>query len=199
MTQCYGSRLAAERAVLVVIDVQEKLAAAMKRREQVSAVTAGLIRAAAVLKVPVLATRQYPKGLGGLVPEVEAALEDARQAGTEVAVVDKTAFCCEQEPAFASALSGLGPHRDQAVVCGMETHICVAQTALSLAAQMRTVQVAADGCSSRREFDRDIALDRMRAEGVVVTTWEAIVYEMLDEAGTEAFRTVLRTVKGIGE
>jgi nicotinamidase-related amidase len=199
MTQCFGSKLAAERAALVVIDVQEKLAAAMKRREQVAAVSAALVRAAGVLRVPVLVTRQYPKGLGGLVPEVESALGDARRAGTEVVVVDKTAFCCTQEPAFVSALRELGPHRDQVVVCGMEAHICVAQTALSLTTQMRTVQVAADGCCSRRDFDRDVALDRMRAEGVVVTTWEAAVYEMLDEAGTEAFRDVLATVKGVSE
>jgi nicotinamidase-related amidase len=183
-------RVDRERAALVVIDVQERLAAVMPRRAEVTAVGARLVRAADVLGIPVLVTRQYPKGLGDTVEEVAAALDGLR---TPAPVVDKTDFCCADEPAFGAALDAL--LREQVVLVGMETHICVAQTALALVEAGRPVFVVADAVCSREDRDHQTALDRLRAAGVVVLTSESVMYEALGKAGTPEFKAVLEIVK----
>lgn len=177
---------------LVVVDIQEKLASAMERRDEVVATAVRLVKAAALLGAPIVATRQYPEGLGGLVPELESALADARSS-VGVAVVDKLAFCACDEPAFLEALYDTG--RSIAVVVGMETHICVTQTALALAKKTYPVHVVADACCSRREPDHSVALDRLRTAGVVVTTSESVMYEAVSKAGTDEFRRLLEIVK----
>ncbi len=182
-----------EDAVLVLVDFQERLAAAMSRKDAVVATAARLARVAALLDIPMVVTRQYPKGLGGTVPELEAVLVPAAQEGARVMSADKVAFCCAAEAAFCEALDSTG--RGQVVLCGMETHICIAQTALALAAEGRQVQVVADACCSRSERDHDVALDRLRAAGVTVTTSEAVIYEAVREAGTEEFKNLLAIVK----
>jgi nicotinamidase-related amidase len=179
---------------LVVVDIQERLAAAMERREEVVAVTARLMRVAGLLGWPVILTRQYPQGLGDLEPPLLALADSADLADVPVRFVDKTAFCCLAEPAFATALSETG--RRQVLLAGMETHICVTQTALALLAEGTEPFVAADACCSRRERDNDLALERLRAEGVVVTTSESAMYEACGVAGTDEFRALLRLVKG---
>lgn len=173
-------------AVLVLVDVQERLASAMSRRDEVVSGCLLLARAARILGIPVIVTRQYPRGLGEVVPEFTPLVADA-------VVVDKVAFDCMREPAFASALDASG--RRQVVLVGMEAHICITQTALALLGEGYDVHVAADGVCSRRDRDRDGALDRLRAAGVVVTTVESVIYEALGEAGTPAFREVLALVK----
>lgn len=173
-------------AVLVLVDVQERLASAMARRDEVVSGCVLLARAARILGIPVIVTRQYPRGLGEVVPEFAPLLAD------EV-VVDKVAFDCTREPAFASALRATG--RRQVVLVGMEAHICITQTALALLAEGYDVHVAADAVCSRRDRDRDGALGRLRAAGVVVTAVESVIYEALGEAGTPTFREVLALVK----
>ncbi|GAV31557.1 amidases related to nicotinamidase [Coriobacteriaceae bacterium EMTCatB1] len=145
-----------------------------------------LVQGAGELGVPVIATRQYPQGIGEIVPEIAEALGDAR-------TIDKMSFDCMAEPAFVGALRGFG--RRQAVLCGMEAHICVTQTALSMAAAGLEPVVVADAVCSRRDFDRDVALDRLRHHGVEVVTAEQALYEMLGRAGTEEFKRVLAIVK----
>jgi nicotinamidase-related amidase len=178
--------------VLVVIDVQEKLAAVMPRRDEVVGAVTRLVRAAALLSAPIVVTRQYPEGLGGLVPEIEAALDEAR-GSVSVATVDKIAFCACDEPAFLESLYETG--RSMAVVVGMESHICVTQTALALAKKTYPVHVVADACCSRRDADHAVALERLRAAGVVVTTSESVMYEAVSKAGTDEFRALLAIVK----
>lgn len=180
------SMIAADGAVIVLVDVQDRLAAAMARADEVVAGCMLLAAAARVLGLPVIVTRQYPRGLGDVVPAF------GPLAGT-AHMVDKTTFDCTREPAFASALGETG--RRQVVLAGMETHICVTQTALSLLSQGFDVHVAADAVCSRRDRDRDVALDRLRAAGVTVTTTESVIYEALGAAGTPAFREVLELVK----
>ncbi len=180
------------RAAVVLIDVQEKLAGVMEDRDEVVAAAVMLVRAAGELDVPVVVTRQYPKGLGDTVPELVEAFGRLPE-GLFVGPLDKTAFCCGGERTFADAWDGLG--RDQALVCGMETHICVTQTALWLA-DRATVQVVADASCSRTERDERTALDRLRHSGVAVTTVEAALYELLERAGTPEFKAVLSLVKG---
>ncbi|MDO8964877.1 MAG: isochorismatase family protein [Coriobacteriia bacterium] len=178
--------------VLLVIDLQERLAAAMPHRGDVVAVAARLVRVAALVGAPVIVTRQYPRGLGETVPDVEQALADAR--GTvPVTVLDKTAFCACGEPGFDEALTSSG--RRQVAIVGMEAHICVTQTALALAADGYRVQVVADACCSRADSDRDIAFARLRARGITVTSAESLMYEAVGRSGTDEFRALLGIVK----
>lgn len=175
-----------EDCALVLIDIQERLVGVMRRRDEVVATAVLLARCAAALGIPVLVTRQYPKGLGDTV-------EGLREATGQADVIDKLSFDCSAEPGFISHLERTG--RRQVVLAGMEAHICVAQTALGLLERGYDVQVVADAVCSRRDEDRDVALDRLRAAGVVVTTAESTVYEALGRAGTPEFRTVLEAVK----
>lgn len=175
-----------ERAVLVLIDMQHRLADAMPRRDAVIGASALLARAALTLDIPVIVTRQYPAGLGDTVPEIAEAL-GAHEP------VDKVAFDCLREPAFRARLEATG--RRQVVLAGMEAHICVTQTALALNEAGFDVQVVADAVCSRRDADRDVALDRLRAAGVVVTAAESVIYEALGQAGTPEFKAVLELVK----
>jgi nicotinamidase-related amidase len=178
--------------VLAVVDVQEKLVAAMPRKDEVVATAVRMVRACALLGAPIVVTRQYPDGLGDTVPEIVSALEDA-STSVSVAVVDKTAFCACDEPGFLEALYDTG--RSMVALVGMETHICVTQTALALAKKTYPVHVVADACCSRRDADHDVALDRLRAAGIVVTTRECVLYDSVARAGTEEFKQLLAIVK----
>jgi nicotinamidase-related amidase len=174
------------RAVLVLIDMQDRLADAMPRREAVVAASALLARVARTLEIPVMITRQYPAGLGDSVAELREVCADEEP-------VDKMTFDCLAEPSFRERLEGL--NRRQVIIAGMEAHICVTQTALSLLAEGYLVHVVADAVCSRRDDDRNVALARLRAAGAVVTTTESVIYEALGVAGTPEFRTVLELVK----
>lgn len=173
-------------AAVALIDMQESLAAAMERGEAVAATSALLARVARLLGIPVIVTRQYPAGLGDTVQAV-------RDATGEAVPVDKVAFSCMAEPAFAERLGALG--RRQIVLAGMETHICVTQTALALLAGGYRVHVVADATCSRRATDHRIALERLRAAGAEITVAESVIYEALGAAGTPEFREVLALVK----
>jgi nicotinamidase-related amidase len=187
-----GNLIRREETTLVIIDIQERLAAVMDRREEVVSRTARLARAAAVVEIPIVVTRQYPKGLGGTVPELEEALTDLAESGAKVVGLDKTAFCCAAEDDFNETLSAMG--RKQVVLAGMETHICVTQTALALEPDYE-VHVVADAVCSRSPLDNDVALDRLRAAGVIVTTSESVMYEAVGRAGTPEFKRLLEIVK----
>lgn len=189
-----GALVDRERAVLVVVDVQEKLAAAMPRRDEVVTNAVKLVRTAALLGMPIVVTRQYPKGLGGTVRELDEALRAAAGAGVALWTVDKMSFCCSKESAFMEALSASG--RDQPVICGMETHICVAQTALDLSGRGHHIRVVADACCSRSDASHRIALQRMRDAGCQVTVVESVMYEAVGVAGTDEFKGLLGIVKG---
>jgi len=173
-------------AILVVVDVQDRLASSMPHRDESIATMVMLIRAARLLGVPVLVTRQYPEGLGDIVPEI-------REALVEYTPIDKTTFCCRSDETFSDELADTW--RGQAVLIGMEAHICITQTALALLEDGYRVHVVADAVCSRRDSDRDVALERLRYAGAAVTTAESFLYEMLGEACTDDFRAVLAIVK----
>ena len=169
-----------ERSLLLVVDLQTKMMPAIHDRDEVVANIVWLVRAAQKIGVPVAATEQYPKGLGPTVPEVRALLP----AG---AVGAKTRF----SGVAAECLGALpGADRAQVVVAGVETHVCLLQTALELLEEGKEVYVVADAVGSRRAFDRDWALARMRKEGVRIVTREMVVFEWLGEADTPLFRAV---------
>lgn len=181
-------------AIMAVIDIQERLAVAMERRDSVIAATTLVARACAIVGVPVISTRQYPQGLGPLEPQILDVLEEVRAAGSEIGEADKVSFDCFCEPVFVAALEQTG--RRQLIITGMETHICVVQTALAAVRAGYDVHVVADACCSRAADNHDIALDRMRSAGVVVTTSESAAYELVGRAGTPEFKALLAAVKG---
>ena len=187
------SRVERDSFALVIIDIQERLADVMPDKERVVAATGRLARVAAMLSAPVILTRQYPRGLGSTVPELEALLLELAEDGANVQGVDKMAFCCAKEPDFSEALCATG--RRQVVLVGMETHICVTQTALALAEEGYVVHVAADGCCSRDVAMHELALDRIRTAGVIVTSSESVMYEAVGRAGTSEFKNLLSIVK----
>jgi nicotinamidase-related amidase len=175
--------------VLVVVDVQDRLLPAIHSRESVLARTRFLILAARELGVPVVVTEQYPRGLGPTVGELGDAL------GPFEPLVKET-FSCASGPGFMGKLAELG--RKQIVLCGIEAHVCVAQTAVELVGKGYGVWLASDAVSSRRASDAESAFSRLARGGVVLTTSEAIAFEWLRKAGTPEFKVVQKLVKETG-
>ena len=188
-----GTILHSADTVLVVIDVQERLAAVMPRRDQVLGTVAFLCAVARVVGVDVAVTRQYPAGLGDVEPEIRAVLEQGASHGMRVSYSDKMAFDCFAEPSFCEALEATGCR--QLLLVGMESHICVTQTALSAVDRGYDVHVCADGCCAREADAHALALERLRAADATVTVAESAAYELIGVAGTPEFRELLRLVK----
>jgi nicotinamidase-related amidase len=181
--------LDANHCTLVVVDIQEKLLPPIHEKERLVGNAQLLLRLANILKIPALATTQYEKGLGKTVPEI-ASLLPAPVA------IDKVEFGCFNSSGFCAAMKSLPGHRNSVLLCGMETHICVLQTALGALNRGYLVQVAADAVGSRSEFNWKIGLKRMRAAGAVISSTETIIYELLRASGTPAFKEMLPYLKG---
>jgi nicotinamidase-related amidase len=176
----------AARSILLLVDVQSRLAPAVPDADACIERCRLLIEAAGRLDVPVIATEQYPQGLGPTVPALAALLDPAQ-------VHAKRHFSCAGEPPIVAALEALD--RPSPVLCGMEAHICVLQSALGLKALGFAPVVVADAVASRRPLSREIALQRLRGHGVEIVTAEMVVYEWLREAGTPAFRAILPLIR----
>jgi nicotinamidase-related amidase len=177
-----AGKLQRERTALVVIDVQEAFRKAVPGFAEVARAAATLVRGAEAMEVPIIVTEQYPKGLGRTAPEIADVLPEG------VAPIEKVYFSAGLADGFD--LAG----RDQALVCGIETHVCVNQTALDLLAQGVEVQVALDAVDSRSEQNKAIGLERMERAGAVVTSVETALFELLGRAGTEEFKRVQKLV-----
>lgn len=177
--------LSRENSVLVVIDMQEKLLKHVGAHETLLGRVRLLVSSALRIGIPLVVTEQYPKGLGATVAGV------ADVAG-ELSPVVKMDFSCAAVPEFMSRLGAPGR---QVVICGIEAHVCVSQTAVDLASAGWKVFVVLDAIGSRRECDRDAAVQRMLGEGVVPTTAEAVVFEWLRKAGGEEWKAVQQMVK----
>lgn len=174
-------------AVLVVVDLQEKLLPAIAEKDRVLRNSLLLLRAARELELPVVLTTQYAKGLGPTVPEVQA-------EAPGVSPVDKVAFGCFGSEEFISHLAGF-PGRDQLLVAGIESHICVAQTVLGALGEGYQVHVATDAVGSRAPADREVGLRRMERAGAVLSSTEMAVYELLGRSDGEAFKRLLPYLK----
>jgi len=179
-------RLTAQNAALIVVDAQEKLMAAMQRRADTLAGMDKLLRAARALQLPSLVTLQGVKGLGPLCTELA-------EAAAGLPTFEKLTFSCCGVEAFARAVKDL--RRQRLILCGVETHVCVQQTAIDLMNAGYFVYVCADAVCSRRDADRDVALARLRDCGAVITTVESAVFELLREAGTAEFKACLPLFK----
>ena len=181
--------LETEECALIVIDIQEKLLPPIFQKEQLVRNAQLLIRAAGILKIPALISTQYAKGLGTTVPEVASLLPAAKP-------IDKTLFSCFGSDMFCNLLQRLPGQRSTLLLCGMESHICVAQTALAALRDGYLVHVASDAVSSRTEWNWKVGLDRMRAAGAVISSTEMIVYELMRSSTTAAFKELLPYLKG---
>jgi nicotinamidase-related amidase len=175
------------KAAVLVIDIQSKLAPAMPQETLARVVkyTRALVGAAKELGLPVLATEQYPKGLGPLVPEVKDILPSPP--------LEKVHFSCGADPGFAAALEKTG--RKQIIVCGMETHVCVFQTVRDLVRMGYEVHLCTDAVSSRFEVHRQSGIELCRQAGAVLTNAETVIFDLLHQAGTAEFRKVSPLVR----
>jgi nicotinamidase-related amidase len=178
-------RLTANHAALLVIDLQEKLIKAIDRADRVLSSTTLLVKAARILEIPVFATEQYPKGLGPTVEPLASLIAD-RPA--------KTTFHCLGAPGLAESLASAEIRH--VTLAGIETHVCVAQTALELLKLGYTVQVPADAVGSRFAIDREYALRRLEAAGAILTTTEAVLFEWTETAEHPRFKEISALVKG---
>jgi len=177
-----------EQAVLVVVDVQQRLVPAMETAvyERVRRTIEMLVEGAALLGVPVVATEQYPKGLGPTVEELAAACRNR--------VVEKVSFGCCGEPDFLAWLRQLG--RSQVIVTGMEAHVCVYQTVLGLLDAGYRVHLLRDAVCSRGKVDWLCALENAARAGAVVSTAETALFQMLRNSAVPEFKAISALVKG---
>lgn len=183
--------LNAARSHLMVVDMQARLMPAIHDGDQIVSRARILLAAAQRLRVPVTVTEQYPKGLGPTVPEI---LEAARPS--EPVVLPKTAFSAAGDPATMERVAALrGEGRDQVVLCGAESHVCVLQTALGLKGAGLNVFVVADAVSSRAPASVSAACARLLHAGCHWVTTEMVVFEWLEKAGTDDFRTLSALIK----
>jgi nicotinamidase-related amidase len=175
-------KLDAKRAALVVIDVQEGFRKAIPDFDRVAGAAATLVQGADVIGVPVIATEQYPKGLGETAPEVAEHLPDGAEP------LEKVCFSASDADGFD--LGGRG----QALVCGIETHVCVNQTVHDMLEAGVEVHVVEDAVGSRTEQNRRIGLQKMSDAGAIVTSVETALFELLGKAGTDEFKQVQRLI-----
>ncbi len=178
--------LDSKKALLMVIDIQDAFTPYIYEMDRVVERTRIMIEAAKLLELPVLVTEQYPRALGSTVETLRATLGD-------ICYFDKLTFSCCQDETIRSALIDSG--RSQVILTGIESHICVQQTACDLIKMGMTPFLAADAVSSRRPFDADISRQRMQQTGVFVTTTEAALMEMLISSKHPAFKAISKLIK----
>jgi isochorismate hydrolase len=177
-----------EEAVLIIVDVQDLLMKQMdqKVRENVIRNIRTLIAFARKMAIPILMTEQYPKGLGKTVPDIKMELGP-------IVPIEKVSFSCCRAETFNGQLNPLA--RKQAILTGIETHVCVLQTANDLIQGDYEVHVVADAICSRRKLDWKIGLRGMEKRGAMISTTEIIAFQLLKEAGTEEFRELSKLLK----
>lgn len=171
---------------LLIIDIQEKLARVMEERQRVIENTLHLVELAKLTDIPILITEQYPKGLGQTVSEIGDAVRG-------VTTLEKITFSCCGEEGFIHSLKDTG--RMKVVVVGMETHVCVLQTVLDLLKAGFNVHVVSDAVTSRKVDDKITALQFLRDAGAVITCTETVLFQVLERAGTDEFKTISKRIK----
>lgn len=182
----HPSLLESSDTVLLVVDMQDVLLNVIHERERVIRNTVRLVEVAKIFSIPILVTLQNPARLGDCSPELASALpHDSR--------ISKMTFSCLGGECFPEKLDELG--RRQVLICGVETHICVNQTAHDLLARGFGVQIAKDAVSSRTSDNWIVGIEKMRDSGCVITSTETAIYELTKDASTPEFKRVLKLVK----
>ena len=178
--------ISSDSAVTVIVDVQEKLIPHIWEKEKIIRNIQILIKGMKILDVPILLTEQYPEGLGKTIPRIKDLFSD-------VSPISKMSFDCSANKNFMDRINGL--NRKQILLCGIETHICIYQTAIGLKSEGYEVQVVADSVSSRIEGNKEIALQRMRDLEIGITSMETVLFELLKTAEGKEFKEILRLVR----
>ena len=179
-------RILANNTVGLIIDMQERLFPHIDNHDQLTKNTAILIEGLKAIGIKILVTEQYTKGLGFTIGSLKLLLQD-------INFIEKQAFSCCDEPKFYEELTLTGARH--VIIAGIETHVCVMQTAIDLLNNGYIPVVVEDCVSSRRPNDKNIAIERMRKEGAIITTYESVLFELLRYSGTEAFKKVSKLVK----
>jgi len=175
-----------ESAILLIVDIQDRLAAVMKERDKVVRNNLHLIELSKMIDMPVMVTEQYPKGLGTTVHEIREALPVYHP-------IEKMTFDCCGQPSFLEALKKHG--KSHVVLTGMETHVCVLQTCIGLLKDGINVHVVQDAICSRTKENWKIGMEFMRDAGAVVTCTETVLFQLLKVAGTEEFKKISKRIK----
>ncbi len=178
--------LTKQNTVLVVVDVQEKLLPYVADKEKVTENLRMLIKFAYIMNMPIILTEHYPKGLGRTVPEIKEVLKDYKP-------IEKVIFSCFGSEEFKSRLKELGVKR--LMLSGIESHICIEQTALDALGAGYEVHVIADAISSRTPRNLEIGIEKTRQFGAVISSTEMAMYEIMERADTREFKEVLKLVK----
>jgi nicotinamidase-related amidase len=176
-----------DNTILVIVDMQEPFLRTLFEPERVIANVCALAQGANILRLPILATTQNGEKMGNVLPEIRRLLPPL------LPPFDKLSFSCYAAPAFASEIQRSG--RRQVLLCGVESHICVSQTAHELQDAGFQVHVVADAVSARSEANWRLGLEKMRQSGIFLSSVEMALYELLREAGTPEFREVLKIIK----
>ncbi len=181
-------KLERETAALVIVDVQDALMRPMisEIRERVIKNIQILIASAREMAIPIFVTEQYPKGLGRTIPEIGIELGGVRP-------IEKLSFSCARVESFNRQLEASG--REAVLLAGIETHVCIFQTAVDLIDKGYQVTVVADAICSRRKLDWQVGLKRLTSEGAILSTTEMIAFQLLKEAGTEEFKRLSKLFK----
>ncbi|MBL7113968.1 MAG: hydrolase [Bacteroidales bacterium] len=179
-------RIHKEQTAGLIIDIQERLFPHIHKHEKIARNTRILIEGLKALEIPVLVTQQYTKGLGETIPEIAEALSGQSH-------IEKISFSCCDEPAFMKEL--VQQDKEFVIIAGIEAHVCVLQTALDLVENSYIPVVVHDCVSSRKKNDFRMAIERMRNEGIVITTCESVLFELCRFAGTDSFKQISRLVK----
>jgi len=179
-------RILRDNTSALFIDIQDRLFPYMQEREQLEQNLITLAAGLKVLEIPFLVTEQYTKGLGFTVLPLKNALGD-------YSAIEKIAFSCCDEPQFSKALSVTG--KKNVILCGIETHVCVLQTAIDLLQAGYQPVVIEDCVSSRKLSDKHTAIERMRQEGAIISSLESILFELTRYSGTETFKAISKLVK----
>ncbi len=170
----------------LVIDMQERLSPVMLENEKLLKNCKILIRGLAELKLPIVITQQYTKGLGETLPEIKAAI-------TDFTFIEKRDFSCCDEPVVSEKLKEL--NAKNVILCGIESHVCVLQTAIDLKEAGYNPIVVMDCVSSRSIENIELAKERFRFEGIMMTSYESILFELTRSAGATEFRAISKLVK----
>lgn len=181
------SLLSAAQSHLIIIDIQERLAPAIHHGEAALNATLLMVKAAQQCGVPITVTEQYPNGLGATLPALKSAL------GNATSFIEKMSFSAVREPQFSNHLTAIG--RPLLVICGMEAHVCVLQTALDAKAAGYDVALVTDAIASRAPHSREIAIQRAIQAGLTPATAEMVVFEWLERAGTADFKAIAPLLK----
>lgn len=186
-TSCMSRLLKVDQSVLLVVDIQEKLLPALEDPEKLLAKTAILIQAFAQLKLPIVVSEQVPHKLGATAPQL------AKLLPTESAIFGKSAFGCGQDPDILAFIGSL--NRQQVILCGIETHVCVNQTAHQLLEEGYQVHLVTDAIQSRNKKDHKMALAKMQQSGVIPASVESVLFELMVTCEHPAFKLVQALIK----